>query len=209
MFPRQRTVLSYFLEPDLTPPQPAPKVSIFHHSSATATAPAPNANASPDQTQYMDIFCDGACVGNGTRRARAGFGVYVKQDGKYLTQVSEALERSELHTNQRAELRGLQRALEFAAEAPAQLQIRIFTDSLYSINCITKWSDAWSKHNWCKSGQKEEILNKDIIVPTYALWLSVKHRTEIEHVFAHTGKSDWKSVGNQKADELASAALRY
>jgi ribonuclease HI len=204
MFPIKRSVLSYFLEPDQTPPLvPKSAASTPQLTTPTKLTSTPQ----PDPTPFMDIFCDGACIGNGTHRARAGFGVYVKLDGKHFTQVSEALERSELHTNQRAELRGLQRALEFAAEAPPHLHIRIFTDSMYSINCITKWADSWRKRDWCKSGQKEEILNKDIIIPTYALWLSVIHRTEIEHVRSHTGKSDWKSVGNQRADELASAAL--
>lgn len=210
MFPIKRSVLSYFLEADPTPaPTPTPALN---PTQAPMQSPAISAPIIPkpafEAQPYMDIFCDGACIGNGSHRARAGFGLYVKQEGKYLTEVSEALDRSELHTNQRAELRALQRALEFAAEAPQHLQIRIFTDSMYSIQCITQWADGWSKHNWCKAGQKEEILNKDIIVPTYALWLSVKHRTQIEHVRAHTGKSDWKSVGNQRADELASASLK-
>ncbi len=210
MFPTKRSVLSYFLEPDPTPspvPQP-PTPSTVPIIPKPVPDPKPAARETPAPQPYMDIFCDGACIGNGSHRARAGFGIYVKLDGRHYTEVSEALDRSELHTNQRAELRALQRALEFASEAQQHLQIRIFTDSMYSIQCITKWADGWSKHNWCKSGQKEEILNKDIIVPTYALWLSVKHRTQIEHVRSHTGKSDWKSVGNQRADELASASLR-
>lgn len=202
MFPTQRSVLSYFMETDIAPSPPL-TVVVKSNSATIPTVPT-----LPAQTSYMDIFCDGACIGNGSARAHAGFGVYVKLDGKHFTNVSEALDRSELHTNQRAELRALQRAMEFAAEAPPDLQIRIFTDSMYSINCITKWADSWSKHNWHKAGQKEEILNKDIIIPTYTLWQTVKYRTEIEHVRSHTGKSDWKSIGNQRADELASAALR-
>ncbi len=196
--PPRRSVLSYFLEPESSP---------VLSSAAAPAAPAPPAPApAPPTKPYMDIFCDGACVGNGSARARAGFGLYVKLDGKYFTEVSEALDRSELQTNQRAELHALQRALEFAAESPHD--VRIFTDSMYSINCITNWAEGWSRHNWCKSGTKEEIQNKDLIIPSYKLWLGVKDKTTIEHVRAHTGGADWKSRGNQRADELATAALR-
>jgi ribonuclease HI len=205
MFPQRRSVLSYFLEPELS--RQMPPLTVAPIPAKAAPAPAPAAPAAP-APPIMDIFCDGACAGNGTPRARAGFGVYIKLDGKHFTEVSEALDRSEHHTNQRAELHALERALAFAAEAPQEYIIRIYTDSMYSINCITKWASSWSQHNWCKSGQKEEIQNKDIIVPTYKTWLTVKHRTQIEHVRSHTGKSDWKSIGNQRADELATASLR-
>lgn len=204
MFPTQRSVLSYFTNPDPTPSVlSAHSVPVF--TSTTATAPAP---AAAPHASYMDIFCDGACVGNGSARARAGFGLYVKLEGRHCTEVSEALDRSEIQTNQRAELRAFQRALEFAAEAESQYKIRIFTDSMYSINCITTWASTWSRNNWCKTGQKEEIQHRDIIESAYKLWLSVKHKTTVEHVRSHTGKSDWKSFGNKRADELATASIR-
>ncbi len=201
-FPPRKTVLSYFLEPqtEQTLSSPPPESSPFHTTPSTPQPPA----TTPSDT--MDIFCDGACIGNGSARARAGFGLYVTLQGKRLTEVSEALDRSELHTNQRAELRALERALEFAVES--EHKNRIFTDSMYSINCITVWAPQWKAHNWCKTGQKEEIQHKDIITHAYELWLRVKDRTTIEHVRAHTGKSDWKSVGNNRADQLATAALR-
>jgi ribonuclease HI len=206
-FPQRKTVLSYFLEAqtDHAQPTPASVYSPFLPSvSVPVSVPVPMTQQ-PQQTT-MDIFCDGACVGNGSARARAGFGLYVTLNGTRFTEVSEALDRSELQTNQRAELRGLERALEFAAES--EHKNRIFTDSMYSINCITVWAPQWKAHNWCKTGQKEEIQHKDIITHAYDLWLSVNDRTTIEHVRAHTGKSDWKSVGNNKADQLATSALR-
>jgi ribonuclease HI len=205
-FPPRKTVLSYFLEPQTEPSPLSPESSPFHsplHSSTPLPATQPSIVQPPVTT--MDIFCDGACIGNGSARARAGFGLYVTLHGARLTEVSEALDRSELHTNQRAELRALERALEFAAES--EHKNRIFTDSMYSINCITVWAPQWKAHNWCKTGQKEEIQHKDVITHAYDLWLRVKDRTTIEHVRAHTGKMDYKSLGNKYADELASRSL--
>ena len=206
-FPPRKTILSYFLEPQPESAQPI-SFSPFHtpvHAPKPFESPQPKSAAAPRPTT-MDIFCDGACIGNGSARARAGFGLYVTLNGDRFTEVSEALERSELQTNQRAELRAMERALEFAAESTHKN--RIVTDSMYCINCITVWAPQWKAHNWCKTGQKEEIQHKDIITHAYELWLSVKDRTTIEHVRAHTGKSDWKSVGNNRADQLASASLR-
>ena len=214
-FPPRKTILSYFLEPQPEPAQPIsfspfhtpqPFESLPRLSPPQAATPRPTAATSAERTDTMDIFCDGACIGNGSARARAGFGLYVTLNGDRFTEVSEALERSELQTNQRAELRAMERALEFAVESTHKN--RIVTDSMYCINCITVWAPQWKAHNWCKTGQKEEIQHKDIITHAYELWLSVKDRTTIEHVRAHTGKSDWKSVGNNRADQLASASLR-
>lgn len=203
MFPVQRSVLSYFLEST-----PAPSTSSLSSQKiatvATITAPP----IQEPKISYMDIFCDGACTKNGKKFARAGFGVYVLQDSKPLAHVSEALEPHEIQTNQRAELRALERALEFAAESPKDVHIRIFTDSEYSIFCVTKWAFDWKRHNWLKSDSKD-VQHKDIIANAFRLWQSVYSRITIEHVRAHTNKSDWKSLGNKKADELATASLRH
>jgi ribonuclease HI len=194
MFPIKRTVLSYFVEESSSA------------AASTKTASTAAAVPMPAVTKYMDIFCDGACTRNGHKFARAGFGLYVLQDAKPIAQVSEALEPHEMQTNQRAELRAFERALEFAAESPKDIHVRIFTDSEYSINCITKWAFDWKRHNWLKSDSKE-VQHKDIIANAFRLWQSVYSRITIEHVRAHTNKSDWKSIGNAKADQLATASI--
>lgn len=154
----------------------------------------------------MDIFCDGACSRNGKRFAKAGFGLHVRLDGGTLSEVSEPLKRDEPQTNQRAELRALERALEYAIEAPEDVCVRIYTDSEYGIDCITKWAFDWRRRGWIKSDGKE-VQHKDVIVDAFRHWLSVNTRTTIEHVRAHTNKSDWKSLGNKRADELAVASI--
>jgi ribonuclease HI len=202
MFPVQRSVLSYFLEST-----PVPPLAATAATAVTTAAAHPTTIPQEPKISYMDIFCDGACTKNGKKFARAGFGLYVVKDSKPIAHVSEALEPHEIQTNQRAELRALERALEFAAESPKDIQVRIFTDSEYSIFCVTKWAFDWKRHNWLKSDSKD-VQHKDIIANAFRLWQSVYSRITIEHVRAHTNKSDWKSLGNKKADELATASIR-
>ena len=204
----QRSILSYFTLPASaevasTPAaqKPTNKIFIDDFISSGSTSISTDIPEKP----YMDIFCDGACFNNGRRGARAGMGLYVKVNGADHTSVSEALERSEPQTNQRAELRALERALEFATEASG-MTIRIFTDSEYSINCITKWAYEWRKNNWCRANHKV-VQHQDVIANANALWDTLKDRTVIEHVKAHTNRHDWKSLGNHKADQYAVASI--
>jgi ribonuclease HI len=154
----------------------------------------------------MDIFCDGACTRNGKRFAKAGFGLYVLVNNAIYAEVSEPLFDDEPQTNQRAELRALERALEYAVECPEHIYVRIYTDSEYSMDCITKWAFDWRRRGWIKSDGKD-VQHKDIIANAFRQWLSVNTRTTIEHVRAHTRNTDWKSLGNKRADELAVASI--
>jgi ribonuclease HI len=67
--------------------------------------------------------------------------------------------KGELQTNQRAELTAILRALEIA---PLQREVHIYTDSSYSINCVTIWYKNWEKNNWLTS-VKQPVMNKDLI----------------------------------------------
>jgi ribonuclease HI len=85
---------------------------------------------------------------------------YVAKDTNFgpSRNISEALE-GELQTNQRAELTAVLRALEIA---PTHREIHIYTDSSYSINCVTTWYKKWETNNWLTSA-KQPVMNKDII----------------------------------------------
>jgi ribonuclease HI len=72
--------------------------------------------------------------------------------------VSERLEGNQ--TNQRAELTGIQRALEIA---PLHRPLEIITDSSYGINCSTTWYVNWQKNNW-KTSTGQPVTNKDLVV---------------------------------------------
>ena len=102
------------------------------------------------------IYTDGSALSNGKSSAFAGVGVYFgPADGR---NISEPLSGTK-QTNQRAELTAILRALEVA---PRDRKIEIFTDSKYSISCITEWSIKWRLNNWINSSNKP-VENKDLI----------------------------------------------
>jgi hypothetical protein len=81
----------------------------------------------------------------------------------------------------------------------------VYTDSKYSLDCLQKWSTRWIKDNWRKA-DGHPVLHQDLLKPMVALWSRLSKSVTLHHVAAHTGNSDPLSVGNAKADELATMA---
>ena len=197
------SVLSYFLsDPDV---QTGPPVRVTPRVEARVM-PLP-ADTGPVR-QAVLIFCDGACANNGRRGARAGYGVVVLRDGVELVAVSEPLGAHESQTNQRAELRGLATALQHAGTLASSgaTTVRIYTDSEYAINCLTKWVPGWKRAGW-KRATGEPVLHRDILEPLHDAWVALRGVAFLEHVAAHTGRGDLLSRGNERADALARASL--
>lgn len=153
---------------------------------------------SKSTTKSIFIYTDGACSNNGKKNASAGIGVYIEN----MYSISEKIIGKQ--TNQRAELYAILKALNII-NIKDYNRIIIYTDSLYSINCITKWVNGWIKNGWLDK-KKYPIKNKDIIESIYNIY--IKHSTiEFNHVIAHTNNNDIHSIGNAKADELARLSL--
>ncbi|VUC35138.1 unnamed protein product [Clonostachys rosea] len=105
---------------------------------------------------FMQIYTDGSSRSNGRAGARAGIGVFFG-DGDHRN-ISEPLP-GEPQTNQRAELMAMFRALEVVAD---EQNVRIISDSKYSINCVTDWAAKWEKGGW-KTSNGDTVKNQDII----------------------------------------------
>src|SRR3954447_23560635 len=73
--------------------------------------------------------------------------------------VSEALKGTR-QTNQRAELTAFVRALDIA---PLNRDVTIYTDSRYSIDCVTNWYKNWVRNKWMTAKNKP-VENKDLIM---------------------------------------------
>ncbi|KAK0387978.1 hypothetical protein NLU13_4222 [Sarocladium strictum] len=104
----------------------------------------------------LRIYTDGSSLANGKVGSRAGVGVWFGDGDR--RNIAERLP-GEPQTNQRAELQAIFRALEVA---PVEQPVQIFTDSQYSINCVTQWAASWSRKGW-KTAGGEEVKNQDII----------------------------------------------
>jgi len=112
--------------------------------------------------------------------------------------VSEALKGSK-QTNQRAELTAILRALNIA---PLHREITIYTDSKYSIDCVTNWYKNWRKNNWTNAKGKP-VENKDLVV-------EIREKIEEREQFAKGTYFVWvkghnDNAGNVAADRLAVA----
>ena len=150
------------------------------------------------------VYVDGSSLRNGKPDAVAGFGVfYGDGDARNVS----ACVRRQPHTNNVAELEGIQCALEHerAAAAPslaaaaAAAQLMIVTDSSYAIKCTGAYFDAWERNGWV-TALKAPVKNAELIRSVRALLDALPH-VRLFHVHGHAG-----IVGNERADALATAA---
>ena len=149
------------------------------------------------------VFTDGACSNNGRKNARAGIGIYFGPNDK--RNISERIEG--IQTNNRAELLAILEVFNILeTEMKCQKNIIIYTDSKYSINCFTNWAKKWEKDNWTKKS-KGDIVNLDLVKKGYRLFNEYQN-VSMEHIRAHSNKSDEYSLGNNFADELACKSIQ-
>lgn len=137
---------------------------------------------------FVEIYTDGACSGN---PGRGGFGAVLlhKNHRKEISGFEPET------TNNRMELRAAIEALR-ALKRPAE--IKIYTDSKYVMDGITKWIFGWKKNGW-KAANKKPVKNVD-------LWQDLdaevaKHKTTWIWVKGHNG-----NYFNEVADRLAREA---
>ncbi|XP_077147495.1 ribonuclease H1-like [Ranitomeya variabilis] len=136
------------------------------------------------------VYTDGCCSRNGRLKARAGIGVYWGPN--HPLNVAERLEGRQ--TNQRAEIQAACKALE-QAKSQNITNLVLYTDSMHTINGITKWIHSWKLKDWKMSTGKEVINRKDFEkLDGLTQGLDVKWM----HVPGHAGFG-----GNEEADKLA------
>ena len=137
------------------------------------------------------VFADGASSGN---PGPGGWGSIIAHPSG---EVQELGGGERLTTNNKMELMGVIRALEFLKTTSGDVDI--CTDSTYVIRGITQWIWGWRKREW-KTAAGGEVANADLWKKLFAL---VSARRTL-------GKIDWKYVrghsgipGNERVDEIA------
>lgn len=152
--------------------------------------------AIPLATEGVQIFCDGACDPN---PGHAGSGIVVYRDGQLLELWYGLYNPS--GTNNTAELNALHRALLMAeSNIAAGRSVQILCDSVYAINCVSKWAPGWKARGWRKAGG--EIKNLSIIQDAHAVYTRITPEVQLTHVSAHVG-----TEGNELADRMAMYAV--
>jgi len=156
----------------------------------------------------LDIYCDGSTINNGKKGARGGIGIMFYDDSYQHLNVSEKLDISESHTNQKAELIALTRTFMIINEERDLKDIKtfnVYSDSMYSINCL-KWIPNWIKNSW-KKADGNPVLNVPYLKNLYSEYNQCKNKVKIFHVKSHTSSKDEHSIGNSYADKLARMAI--
>ena len=115
--------------------------------------------------------------------------------------VSEALKGSK-QTNQRAELTAILRALDIA---PRHREVTIYTDSKYSIDCVTNWYRNWKKNGWMNSKGKP-VENKDLVADIRQRVDEREQLGKVTYFVWVKGHKD--NAGNIAADRLAVEGAR-
>ena len=143
-------------------------------------------------SKYLEIYCDGACQGN---PGKSGSGLAIYDGDKKPTLLYGDYNPN--GTNNTAELSALYKSLTLATKTEKAI---IYSDSKYSIDCITTWAYSWKKKGWKKKAG--EIKNLELIKLSHTLYEKIKDKVEIKHVKGHAGVE-----GNELADRMANIAI--
>ena len=146
----------------------------------------------------INVFTDGSRILK-ENKFYAGYGIYFGENDN--RNRGEPYTDGDI-TNNRAELFAILESLNILKKEIEEKQIiNIFTDSEYSLKSVTEWYKKWEKENW-KDKEGNIRKNIDYIIPISSL-LENNKNINIKHIYSHTGKKDFMSIGNEKADHLA------
>jgi len=133
----------------------------------------------------VEVYTDGACSGN---PGPGGWGAVLRWRGQ-----EKEIYGGELNTtNNRMELMAAIMALE-SLKRP--VVAKVFTDSVYVKEGITKWIKAWKYQDW-KTASRKPVKNVD-------LWQRLDRATGLHQVDWCWVKGHAGHPGNERADTLA------
>ena len=156
------------------------------------------------------VFTDGACSKNGQAGARASYAFWIPEH-KELSKA-DFVPSEDSQTNNRGELLAIYEGVKCIYDNfPAQeIDLQVYTDSMYSKNCLTVWLPGFIERNWKTSGYKgsasSDVKNRDLIEDTTKLLTKFKSYI-LTYVPAHTGEDDELSRHNETVDRMAVAVL--
>lgn len=139
----------------------------------------------------MIAYCDGSSVKAKDGGYHGGAGVVLIYKGKEK-HISVPIPEG---TNNISEINAAIITLETLKEL---CRVTIYSDSMYTINAMTKWIHGWKRRGWMTQN-KGEVKNKEIIQRLDGL--CQKHVVTWRHVKGHSG-----DYYNDLADKLACEA---
>ncbi len=133
----------------------------------------------------IEIWTDGACSGN---PGPGGWGALLVTEGHRKELYGAASDT----TNNRMELMAAIEALN-ALKKPSH--VKLYTDSTYVKDGLTKWINGWKRNGW-KTAAKKPVKNKD-------LWQALENATARHDISWIWVKGHAGEEGNEIADGLA------
>jgi len=143
-----------------------------------------------DKKNPVVVFTDGACSGN---PGPGGWGA-ILQFGDHEKELSGGEKNT---TNNRMELMAAISALE-ALKRPCE--VKLYTDSNYVKNGITKWIHGWQRNGW-KTASRKPVKNSEH-------WKRLQAALKQHDVKWHWVKGHAGHPENERADELARKGMQ-
>ena len=174
--------------------------------------------------KIVNIYTDGACSGNQNEENIGGWGCILEY-GEHIKELNGGEVNT---TNNRMELSALIAGL--AALKEKGLQVNVYSDSSYLINCFkNKWYENWQKNGW-KTASKAPVENRELWEELLSLMqgqsvsfslvkghLTLSNETAMKAAHKkyckHNGKISFEQFRyiaekNHRADELATTFQR-
>lgn len=151
--------------------------------------------------KIINVYTDGSCINNGKKYAKAGYGIYIPIKN---IQISKRIIGKQ--TNNTAEITAIIKIFDILnQDIKNKNNIKIYTDSKYSILAATSYGKKLEKQNW---KTKKPIPNFKLVKQLYTIYKKFNN-VKLIYVKAHTGNlKDEHSYGNNKADYLAKKSLK-
>jgi len=140
-------------------------------------------------TNIVEIYTDGACRGN---PGPGGWGASLRFNGQQKDLYGSEAET----TNNRMELMAVIQALETMTRPHP---VKIYTDSKYVLEGMTKWLEGWKKRGW-KTAAKKPVKNVE-------LWQRLDAAVQVNEVSWQWVKGHSGHDGNEYADMLANRGI--
>ena len=138
----------------------------------------------------VDIYTDGACLGN---PGPGGWAFIIKYNSGRIKEFSGS---TKFTTNNKMELTAAIKAIKYFQK---KIIINIYTDSKYLKDGITIWIKKWKLNGW-KTSNKKKVKNSD-------LWKLLEEKILNHEVYWTWVKGHDENFLNEKADMLAKKAI--
>ena len=142
----------------------------------------------------VELYCDGACLGN---PGPGGWGFLLRVKTTDGVKEKEGSGAEAGTTNNKMELMA---AIEGLKLLSRPCTVDLYSDSQYVVKGIQSWIKGWKAKGWRKADGKP-VLNIELWKELDALCL--KHRVDARWVKGHAGHPE-----NERVDQLASDAAK-